>query len=167
MNDALTAQLTQLQHQLSSDKLSAADAMQAVLRCCLDALHIQRAALWLFSADDLMSCQMLLDKTQGVSRDELMIDRWSFPAYFAALDSNQVIRAADAFSHPATAELREHFLRPLNIRSLLDVPIKQHDKVVGIICCEQTDVIKHWSVEEVQFVIALCELYSSSINRPQ
>ncbi|MDP5151851.1 GAF domain-containing protein [Rheinheimera baltica] len=160
MHNRFTEQLAQLHSTLDKPDLSKPDIIQAALQCCLDTLQIQRAGLWLFADDDLMSCQMLLDKTNGITQEPLMIDRWSFPSYFAALDSKKVILAVDAFNDPVTAELCEHFLRPLNIRSLMDVPIKQQDKVIGIICCEQTNVVKHWTLEEVDFVIALCSRYS-------
>ena len=164
MERRFTDQLSQLGSQLQTTDLNKADVARATLQCCLETLQIQRAGLWLFSDDDLMTCYMLLDKTRGVTQEALMIDRWSFPAYFAALDTKNVIRAVDAFNDPATAELRDSFLRPMNIRSLLDVPIKLNGKVHGIICCEQTDTLKHWSLEEVTFVVEVCSLFSATLR---
>lgn len=163
MDNRFAEPLTQLKEIANHSSSTKAAVTQALLQGCLDTLHIQRASLWLFADDDLMSCQMLLDQQHGITEEALMIDRWSFPNYFSALDSNEVVLAADAFHHPATSELCEHFLRPMNIRSLLDVPIKQHNGIAGIICCEQTNTIKHWSLDEVEFVKAVCKLFGSSI----
>ena len=106
----------------------------------------------------------MLDKAGGFSKEALLIDRWSFPGYFAALDKKRVIRASDALNDPATKDLTELFLKPFNIKSLLDVPIFQGDKLTGIICCEQTAEIKRWSDDEVAFVSTVAELYRSRFS---
>jgi GAF domain-containing protein len=153
--------LHQLTTLLQSPTLDASNARQQLLQACLDTLRIQRVGLWRFTDEDLMCCEMLLDKDNGFSEEPLLIDRFSFPGYFAALDQRKIIRAADAFTNPATKELAGPFLKPQNIRSLLDVPIYQGDSLSGIICCEQTVVIKHWTDDEMAFVEAVAALYRS------
>ena len=151
--------LADLKASLTSHSMSRLAATQKLLQSCLDCLQVQRTSIWLSTDDDLLACSMLLDKTDGVAQEALMIDRWSFPDYFQTLDQKGIICAADAYNDAATKELYDAFLRPLEIRSLLDVPLLQDDKLIGIICCEQTKVIKHWTEEEMQFVTALGKIY--------
>ncbi|MBZ9613288.1 GAF domain-containing protein [Rheinheimera maricola] len=151
--------LAELTARLTTGNISMHDATMSLLQSCLDVLQVQRASVWLSTDDDLLSCRMLLDKTDGMAQEPLMIDRWSFPGYFRTLDQKGIICAADAYNDAATKELYDAFLRPLEIRSLLDVPLLQDNKLIGIICCEHTKVIKHWTEEEIQFVTALSRLY--------
>ncbi|KKO49403.1 hypothetical protein VT06_06095 [Arsukibacterium sp. MJ3] len=160
----MSSDLGQLRHALQNQNISNSEARQQILQCCLADLKIQQVGLWLFTDDDLLRCEMLLDKDTGFSQEPLLIDRWSFPGYFAALDQKKVIRAVDAQNDPATKDLTELFLKPFNIKSLLDVPIYRGDKLSGIICCEQTAVIKRWTDDEVAFVSAVADLYRSRFS---
>jgi GAF domain-containing protein len=135
-----------------------------VLPCCLAALKVQQVGLWQYTDDDLLHCELLLDKDTGFSTEALLLDRWSFPNYFAALDNKQIIRASDALNEPATKDLAELFLKPFDIKSLLDVPIYHGDKLTGIICCEQISVIKRWTEDDVAFVEALADVYRSRFS---
>ncbi len=154
-----SANLEQLRSTIHNPDATDTEARQHLLQCCIDGLNIQQVGLWQFVDHDLLRCQLLLDKDHGFSQEALLVDRWSFPGYFAALDQKKVIRAVDALNDPATKDLVELFLKPFNIKSLLDVPIYSGDKLTGIICCEQTAVIKRWTDEEVAFASAVADLY--------
>jgi GAF domain-containing protein len=164
MSSQYSAQIDQLHKTIYNPDISEDEARQHVLRCCLDGLNIQQVGLWQYTDDDLLRCELLLDKNGGFSQEALLLDRWSFPGYFAALDKRRVIKASDAMHDPATKDLTELFLKPLNVKSLLDVPIYQGDKLTGIICCEQTVTIKRWTEEDVAFVLAIADIYRSRFS---
>lgn len=164
MTSQFSAELDQLHSAIYNPKITDSEAKQMLLQCCLDELKIQQVGLWRFTDDDLLHCEMLLDKENGCTQESLLIDRWSFPGYFSALDTKKVIRAVDAQHDPATKDLAELFLKPMDIKSLLDVPIYFGDQLSGIICCEQTAVIKRWTEDEVAFVEALADIYRSRFS---
>ncbi|WP_157610848.1 GAF domain-containing protein [Arsukibacterium perlucidum] len=164
MEPYLSAELEQLRSALQNRDISDSEARQQILTCCLNGLKIQQVGLWQYTDEDLLRCELLLDKDSGMSKEALLIDRWSFPGYFAALDKKKVIRASDAQSDPATRDLADLFLKPFDIKSLLDVPIFHGDKLSGIICCEQTAVIKRWTEDEVAFVEGLADIYCSRFS---
>ncbi|SNY48904.1 GAF domain-containing protein [Arsukibacterium tuosuense] len=164
MTSQYSAELDQLHSAIYNPEISENEAREHLLRCCLDGLKIQQVGLWQYTDYDLLRCELLLDKDNGISKEALLIDRWSFPGYFAALDKKKVVRASDAQNDPATKDLSDLFLKPFNIKSLLDVPIYHGDKLSGIICCEQTAVIKRWTEEEVAFVEALADVYRSRFS---
>ena len=161
MDISFEAPLAEIKSSLQANTLSRDEATSILLRSCIDFLQIQRASIWFNTDDDLLSCHMLLDKTAGLTQEPLLIDRWSFPTYFQALDSKGVICASDACSNLATKELYDAFLKPSQIRSLLDVPLVKDGKLSGIICCEHTHVIKHWSADEISFVAELAKIYQA------
>ena len=138
MTSQFSVELDQLHSAIYNPEINENEALKHLLQCCLDGLKIQQVGLWQFVDHDLLRCQLLLDKDNGFSQEAVLVDRWSFPGYFEALDQKKVIRAVDALNDPATKDLAELFLKPFNIKSLLDVPIYSGDKATGIICCEQT-----------------------------
>lgn len=164
MTSQFSVELDQLHSAIYNPEINENEALKHLLQCCLDRLKIQQVGLWQFVDHDLLRCQLLLDKDNGFSQEALLVDRWSFPGYFEALDQKKVIRAVDALNDPATKDLAELFLKPFNIKSLLDVPIYSGDKATGIICCEQTAVIKRWTEEEIAFVVALADIYRSRFS---
>ncbi len=134
-----------------------------VLNCC-KGLNILRASMWKVQRDRI-SCEVLADKRALVDNEGLFLLREDFPNYFKALDMERVIAASNAETHSATSEFTESYLRPLNIKSMLDVPIRHKGKMVGIICCEhQGEEIKCWTDDEIVFVSTLAELSGRALN---
>lgn len=134
-------------------------AERAILQRCLDGLDIARASIWLYDAKrDAMHCQQICP--EELSASELpALTRQQFPQYFAALDKKRVINAKDARNDNATFEFAEPYLIPLDIWSMLDVPLRYQGEVIGIICCEQTGHYRDWSEEDAGFVGVLSDLY--------
>ena len=164
MNMLFESPLKQLKSVLQPGEISPNKAAEQLLRSCIDHLNIQRASIWLSTDDDLLSCQMLLDRTEGMTQEPLLLDRWSFPNYFQALDKKGIICAVDAYNDPATRDLYDTFLKPAKIRSLLDIPLLNGGKLTGIICCEHTQVIKHWTIDEITFVSELANIYKATFD---
>lgn len=74
------------------------------------------------------------------------------PAYFGELDRHGILRAPDAPNHPALASLRDAYLRPNDIRSLLDVPFSANGRRLGLLCAEQTGRRLDWQPAHVAFM---------------
>ncbi len=55
-------------------------------------------------------------------------------------------------SHPALESLREGYLVPLDIRSLLDVAFSINGKRCGLLCCENRGEPVRWSSSDIAFV---------------
>lgn len=134
-------------------------AERAILQRCLDGLNIARASIWLYDTErDLMRCQQICPLELNAS--ELpALTRQQFPQYFAELDKKRVIKARDARTDIATHEFSEPYLIPLDIWSMLDVPLRYQGEVIGIICCEQTGQQRDWSDDDTGFVGVLSDLY--------
>jgi len=78
----------------------------------------------------------LLDRVNKQELRKITLPREPYPAYFSALDTQRTIKAVDAHTDPATYELSEGYLKPLNIGAMLDAPIRYKGKMIGIFCCE-------------------------------
>jgi PAS domain S-box-containing protein len=93
-----------------------------------------------------------------------------YPQYYAAIISNRPVVAHDAWTDPATAEFREHYLEPLGISSMLDVPVWLDGQVVAVVCHEHVGPPRAWSAEEVGFALSVGNLVALTLeaaNRAQ
>jgi adenylate cyclase len=64
------------------------------------------------------------------------IRRREFPQFFGHMADGTTIEATDAAGDPRCAELHRLMLAPLGSRSLVVIPVRRHDRVVGAIWLE-------------------------------
>ncbi|MDW8295986.1 MAG: GAF domain-containing sensor histidine kinase [Raineya sp.] len=77
-----------------------------------------------------------------------------FPTYFDVIKNENIIVANDALNNPATYELAEIYLKPMGVKSLLDVPFFMSGKLAGIICFEQFS-LRIWQPDEIFFGVSI------------
>lgn len=97
-------------------------------------------------------------------------DMTGYPGYYAAIISNRPVVAHEAWTDPATAEFRRHYLEPLGITSLLDVPVWLDGRVVAVVCHEHVGPPRAWTAEEVSFALSIGNLVALTLeaaNRAQ
>ncbi len=151
---------------LDSGELPQAEKM--LLQACQQGLQVSRVSIWLYLPDEHgIACRALLDQQQWQRVEELILHRNDFPNYFKALAEQRVIVANDARSHSATAEFSDPYLKPRDIYSMLDVPIRHAGSMIGVICCEQTGAPRHWQADETSFVAVLADLYGRALAASQ
>jgi len=80
-----------------------------------------------------------------------------FPTYFQALHEQRTIVAGDALASPITNELRQSYLEPLGITSMLDAPIYVGGKVAGVVCHEHVGAPRTWSEAEADFAASVAD----------
>jgi diguanylate cyclase (GGDEF)-like protein/PAS domain S-box-containing protein len=123
------------------------------------ALGVARASVWIIDGDDLR----LADLYEAESREHsegVVLTRNDNPAYFAALDSEDVIIADDAHADPRTAGFSAEYLRPLGIGAMLDVPIRVGGRAIGVLCSEHLGPARPWSNSDQKDARLLASLLS-------
>lgn len=125
-----------------------------------DSMGTDRCSIWLYNHDrTTIICQQLYVKTENSWHQNIELFKKDFQPYFFALLLNPVIVADDAENHPATSCFTEGYLKPLGIKSMLDVPIVYKGETIGVICIESLTNRK-WDKIEVDFAQMLSSLYS-------
>ena len=123
------------------------------------AIRAQRANIWLFQDDpDELLCIDHFELASHQHSDGVILNRREYPEYFAALEAERVIMANDVYTDPRTAEFAHVYCPENDIRSMLDAPIHQDGQVVGVICIEATENVRHWTKDEANFVATLSDL---------
>ena len=116
---------------------SLASAFRDATELAAEAMSVARVGVWLFVENRrAIRCCELYEKPKGAHSEGALLYGVDLPTYFRALEERRYICADDARSHPLTRELREYYLDPLGITSMLDAPIYHGGAVVGVVCHE-------------------------------
>ena len=129
------------------------------------ALNIERASIWLYDeARTKITCADLFEATPSRHSRGIELLARDFPAYFRALAAEKTIIANDAHTDPQTSEFSASYLTPLDISSMLDVPLRLQGQVVGVLCCEHVGAPRTWSMADQNFASGLGALVSLALE---
>lgn len=128
-------------------------------------LGITRSSIWQYEPrENKIRCEKLFQSDKGTYESGAELSGRDFPGYFEAVTREEVIVAKDAQTHVATSEFAEVYLKPLGIKSMLDVPFFNEGKIAGIICCEHQYDQKDWTDEDVEFLKSCADLITVTYN---
>lgn len=126
----------------------------------VNSLDVDRASVWLYSrSKKSIICEQLYVKSEDKFYQNITLYENDFPEYFEAISKNKIIIADNAETNPATSCFLEAYLKPLQIKSMLDIPIIYQKNVIGVICIESYEP-RTWTKEEINFGQLLAPLYS-------
>jgi len=127
-------------------------------------LNVPRVSIWLYKQNmSSIECKNIFIQEQGHSKG-LELHRVDYPKYFAALKTAKSMCIDQARTDSRTSEFTKDYLIPNDIYSMLDAPIIYQGKVAGVVCHEQTNVVRHWSIQELEFATAIANTVSLSLE---
>jgi PAS domain S-box-containing protein len=125
-----------------------------------ESIDADRCSIWLYNEDKTaIICEQLYIKSEEEWHQNITLYKKDFQPYFLSLLINPIIIANDAETHTATSCFTEGYLRPLGVKSMLDVPIVYRGETVGVICIESL-TLREWDKVEVDFAQLLSSLYT-------
>jgi signal transduction histidine kinase len=136
----------------------AQQAIREVTREASRAIEVERASVWLLSADrqELRLVTLYEASPDRDSRGVVLLAS-EYPRYFDALESGRAIDAHDACGDPRTSEFAAGYLEPLGISSMLDAAIRDGGRVVGVVCHEHIGPPRTWTRDEISFAAAIAD----------
>jgi len=133
---------------------------KSVTKEVVDTIDADRASIWLFNHNrDSIILQQLYIKSDSTHYQDIVLHKSDFEQYFLSLEDDPIIVANDAETHEATSCFLESYLKPLGVKSMLDVPVWYKGSLIGVICIESL-TSRNWKTEEIQFAQILSSLYS-------
>ncbi len=146
-----------------SGNLSA--ALQEITETVAYTLDAERCSVWLYNdARSKIQCVDLYELTPNRHSSFHQTSCREYPTYFNALETEGIIAASDAHTHPSTLEFSASYLTPLGITSLLDAPIRFGGMTVGVLCTEHTGPKRHWALKEQNFVSTTAYMISLAME---
>jgi PAS domain S-box-containing protein len=128
-------------------------------------LRTERVSIWFFTQDhSAIQCADLFQLSTHEHSRGLALAATTYPRYFQELNTERILAADNAHQDPRTAEFTKDYLTPLAITSMLDVPIRSEGKMIGFISHEHVGPIRHWTLEEQHFAMAVANTVTLAIE---
>ncbi|MFQ6616588.1 MAG: PAS domain S-box protein [Fidelibacterota bacterium] len=128
-------------------------------------LGVERVSVWCFNDDrSEIICDDLYRRTEDLHEKGLRLRAKEYPRYFRALEKRRLIVANDATTDPLTSEFTESYLKAFGITSVMDIPVRLHGEVVGIVCHEHTGPKRQWTQEEQDFAASIGDMVSLALE---
>lgn len=129
------------------------------------ALHVERVSIWLFNTElTLLTCADLYLSESNKHESGATLREEDYPEYFKTIRCGEILVIDHAQENPSTNELNNNYLIPLNIYSMLDLPIIHDGKLLGVICHETVGEVRAWKQDEQDFAGSLINAISLSLE---
>lgn len=140
------------------------DRLRGILAASARTLQVERLSLWLMDEDrQAIRCLGLHRHASQSHESGAVIRREDAPSYFEALERDRVIAADDAHADPRTRGFGQAYLGPNRIGAMLDVPLRQDDRMVGVLCAEHVGSPRAWTVDEQNFAVSTANLIATAL----
>ena len=121
-------------------------------------LNVDRCSIWFLDEQKTsITCNSVYLKEKNHQSEGMILYSSDFPSYFKFLLSEPHIFASDAYSHPATADFSETYLKPFGIKSMIDIPIVNSGIKIGVICCEYFSKKENYTDSELNFISSVAD----------
>jgi signal transduction histidine kinase len=138
--------------------------MQEATGLAARTLAVERASIWLFiEGRSAIRCFDLFERSKNQHSEGAVLRAADFPSYFRALEERRDVPAARAREDPMTRELREAYLEPLGIVSMLDAPVFREGQVVGVVCHEHV-APRTWTTEDQDFAGSVADRVAAHLE---
>lgn len=144
------------------------DALRALNREVARAMDAQFVGFWAY--DDgrtVVTSEANFDRTHDTWTDGAILREVDAPTYFSVLKEERLLAVEDCFTSPVTAEFKESYCVPHDIRALVDVPILFDGEIIGIICCEIVGETRAWSSEDKFFALIAADFMGRILESDQ
>ena len=145
--------------------MSINEKQKALLTVVAKRNQIGRVSIWLFNEDrTTMTSEVIYSLKENDFIPGLTITKKDFPIYFESLEDNSVIDANDAINDLRTKEFSEVYLKSLGITSMLDVPLKDEEKIIGVVCHEHIGEKRIWTNDEKLHALSIANQISMEME---
>ncbi len=136
-------------------------AVQNITKAASQTLDVERVSVWLFdNTKTRLHCLDLYIRSSNTHNEADFLGAEQFPIFFAALQEKRSLAIEDVQEEEPVAELRQDYLNPLGVVSLLVSAFDLAGELTGVLMFEQIEIERYWMLEEISFASSLGELLS-------
>lgn len=141
------------------------EVFRRVTEIAADTLDVERVGIWLLTADgEALRCADLFERSKRDHSEGVTLQVADFPEYVKAVSARGALPSELALTDPRTVELRDAYLIPLGITSILDAPILRNGAMIGVVCHEHVGPPREWTTEDRDFAMSVAELVTNKIK---
>jgi two-component system sensor histidine kinase UhpB len=140
-------------------------SLRQITETAAEALDADHIVVWRCHSDHSgMVCLDRYDRAEGRHSFGMEISAVEYPGYCAALRENSVFAVNNTFLVPAVRELVQCCEGYSTVSSLLDVPIRLGEEMLGIVSCMRTGAPRKWHVDKRTFASSLASFVALVIE---
>lgn len=129
------------------------------------ALEVERVSVWYYDhTQRSLWCDDLYEAGPNRHSHGREISADQHPAYFMAIETEEVIAAENAITDTHTREFAESYLIPNGIGAILDALIRVEGKLAGVLCFEHTSGKRKFHADEINTARYLASMLSAAIE---
>jgi len=141
------------------------EAIYEILESSSRAMQTTRVNAWLFDTEKTQSqCIGNFDARENKLVPQTALPRIAMPLYFSLFETEKIIITRNTLTETKTAELYEFYLKPHDIQSLMDVPVRIEGEMVGVICFENVGCPREWTLQEQKYGLVAAQMLSLTIE---
>jgi len=134
-------------------------AKKILVKVATETIRTGRISIWLFSDDEtVFECIELNESAEEMPSADAKLDPAKFRRYFEILKRESRINSTDSLNDLRLIELRDNYLVPLGITSLMDAGIFVEGRLAGVFSFEQVGERREWYADEESFVSTISTL---------
>lgn len=139
-------------------------AIREIIELASVTMQVERMNIWRID-ENFRSISSIgnYDAKEGMLPN-VTLQRQSMPDYFRLLESAEIVVTADSAADPQTAELRDGYIIPNGIISMMDVPIRIEGRMVGVVCFEETKNRREWDIAEQKFGLSVAQIIALTLE---
>lgn len=141
------------------------EAIYEILESSSRAMQTTRVNAWLFDIERTqIQCIGNFDARENKLVPQTALPRIAMPLYFNLFETEKIIITRDTIKETKTAEMYEFYLKPHDIQSLMDVPVRIEGEMVGVICFENVGSPREWTLQEQKYGLVAAQMLSLTIE---
>ncbi len=173
LKDEIRTERLRKQHKIMSQLAEKSDItpcemqmiFEDIAKASCEGLNVSRVGIWLF--DNNCSHLHCADLYDLATDSHIICDTQSItdhPIYFRILLKNRVIDSSNTYTDGRTQELLNNYLKPNNIRAMLNATIRLNNQFIGVVCHEQQSTKRNWSQEDINFTCSITDYIAIAIS---
>ncbi len=158
--------LLDLAHRVGREEPDLRGALLAISEASAELLDADRAGIWLLEDEERLRCAAV--HGPGGGRDDHgPIERDRAPGWFGRLREGRTTAVEDVRevgSRDEFEELREAYLEPGGVRSVLASPVRHEGEILGFVSHEMVDGPRSWAPEDRAVARLVAELTARAVT---
>lgn len=127
------------------------ERIQKIIEVTKQALNVSTASLWLKEDNNTLRCHAHAAPNGQPQQINAELNCSEHQTYWATLCQNSEVIADNILEQPVLNSMRDSYLVPNNVASLLDIIIKTDADDLGCLCIEARGQQRAWTQEEIRF----------------
>jgi signal transduction histidine kinase len=130
-----------------------------------EVLDVAQVSIWFFNPDRTeIVCRDQFVRGQKTHESGDSLEAHDYPNYFKAMENSRIVATNNALTDIRTCEFADAYLKPKGITSMIDVPIRLHGRIIGIICHEHIGPAREWTSTEQDFAASVADMISLKLE---